>query len=266
MAIDYIINHSCIPKQTLGTGGILDRLKGQERARTIIKLFRQNGDERPPSEMGFEFTRRGPDGEEENRVIVVQELLDAAEELRPLEQHCVGCPANRTDMPFGCMGFINYPITEAAENWLLDRLPVPDEPLVWLLLKQVMQEFKYDGSTVNEWRVNGDMFFETPNVNGRRLGELSVDSNQVFEMLFGRREYIMPRQAALLLLFFRAVERDLEADQIKQLDPAPVNLESVYPFVLKEDEKDDNTTSELKAFFRAMYLAWKLDVNLLLDV
>jgi len=266
MAIDYIVNYSCVPKTTLGTGGILERLKGQERARAIIQLFRQNGDERPPSEMGFEFTRRGPDGEEENRVIVVQELLDAAEQLRPLESHCVGCPANRSGLPFGCMGFINYPITEAAEHWLLDRLPVPDEPLVWLLLKQVVQEFQYDGSTVNEWRVNGDMFFETSDVHGRRLGELSVNANQVFEMLFSRREYIMPRQAALLLLFFRAVERDMEADEIKNLDPAPANLEEVYPFILKEDEDDDHTVSELKAFFRAMYLAWKLDVNLLLDV
>ena len=43
--------------------------------------------------MGFEFTRSTPEGVEENRVIVVQDLLDAAEELRPLEHHCLGCPA-----------------------------------------------------------------------------------------------------------------------------------------------------------------------------
>ena len=50
MAIDFIIDLDCIPKRSLTTQGILDRLKGQERARAIIRLFRDNGDDRPPSE------------------------------------------------------------------------------------------------------------------------------------------------------------------------------------------------------------------------
>jgi hypothetical protein len=265
MAIDYIIDLDCIPKQAMTTEGILDRLKGRERAHAIINLFRESGDPRPPSEMGFEFTRRTPEGEEETRIIIVQDLLDDAEALSSLESHCVGCPANRTGSPFGCMNFIQYPITEQAENWLLDQLPVPDEPLVWLLVRQVIKEFKYDGSTVREWRDAEGIFFESPNVIGRRLGELNVDSNQMFEVLFGRRPYIIPRQAVLLLMFLKAIDRDLEADEIRELDPAPANVEDVYPLILMDSPEDDATISQLKAFLRALYTAWALNVNLLVD-
>jgi hypothetical protein len=143
MAIDYVIDLNCIPKEELTTDGIIERLKEEERANTIIALFRQNGDQRPPSEMGFEFTRSTPEGEEERRVIVVQDLLDRAAELQPLAHHCAGCgcPANRAGRPFGCIGFIQYPVTSESETWMLDRLPVPDEPLVWLLLKQGSRNF-----------------------------------------------------------------------------------------------------------------------------
>src|SRR5690606_23769631 len=110
MAIDYVIDLDCIPKQTLGTMGILERLKGRDRAHAIIQLYRQNGDNRPPSEMGFEMVRTAADGNEETQVIIVQHLLDSADELIPLEHHCDGCPANRTGDPFGCMGQISYPI------------------------------------------------------------------------------------------------------------------------------------------------------------
>lgn len=266
MAIDYVIDYNCVPKETLGTEGIIERLKAEDRARAVIALFRQNGDDRPPSEMGFEFTRRSPEGEEETRVIVVQDLLDDAAVLRPLEDHCIGCPANRTGLPFGCMGFIQYPLSEQAENWLLDQLPVPDEPLVWLLLRQVIKEFDYKGDDIAPWRQQEGVFFETTSVNGRKLGELTIDSNQVFELLFARRQYIIPRQAALLLLFFNAIHRDLEADVIRELDPAPEDVEQRYPFILTDNVDDDSSITEIKAFLRALYIAWKLNVNLLLDI
>ncbi|GAB4326769.1 MAG: hypothetical protein Kow00117_13960 [Phototrophicales bacterium] len=265
MAIDYIIDFSCTPKQQFGTQDILERLKGEKRAHKIIELFRESGDNRPPSEMGFEFTRSTPEGQEETRVMVVQALLDAADQLRPYAVHCQNCPANRTDMPFGCIGHIQYPITKRAENWILDRLPVPDEPLVWLLLKQVVQEFKYDGQLVEPLREQPGIYFEASEAPARRLGELNLNANQIFEMLFVRRPVILPRQAALLLLFFGAIERDLEADTITNLDPAPADALQRFPFIIKPNEHDDRSISDLKAFLHALYIAWTLNVHLLID-
>ena len=264
MAIDHVIDYDCEPKRVLTTQGIIDRLKGEERARAIIKLFRANGDQRPPSEMGFEFTRSTPEGVEENRVIVVQDLLDAAEELRPLEHHCLGCPANRAGRPFGCIGHIEYPITGYAEAWLLDQMPVPDDTLVWLLLKQGVEEFKYDGARIEPLRNASNAYFEDELPASRILGEFTIDANQVFEMMFAVGA-INPNHAAILLLFANAVPRDVEAETVMRLTPAPADVEQRYPFILRASKDDDDSILQLKAFFQALYLGWKLHVPVLVD-
>jgi len=265
MAIDYVIGYDCTPKQTLGTQSIIELLKGEERARKIIQLFRENGDDREPDQMGFEFVRSTPTGEEETRVIVVQDLLDEAAQLTPLAHHCKGCPANVTGRPFGCINFIQYPISRAAEKWLLDQLPVPDEPLIWLLLKQGIQEFQYDGGSIKSMRNSDGTYFEEHLVMQRRLGEFSIDANQLFEMIFGVGN-IQPNHGALLLLFLNAIDRDLEANTIMGITPAPPDAETRYPFLMQVTDHDDETIAQLKVFLYAMYTAWKLNVTLKLDV
>ena len=265
MAIDYIIDYDCVPKQALGTPGILERLKARDRAETIIQLYRQNGDMRDPKEMGFEMVRTAADGSEETQIVIVQHLLDFAEELDPLAHHCEGCPANRTGGPFGCMGKISYPLSPFGEAWLLNQLPEPTEPLVWLLLRQGIEEFRYDGSTVRPLRAAGTTHFSEQRTIQRVLGEIDVDSDQVFEMTF-LLGHIQPNHAGILLLFFGAIPRDLEVDQIMQMGTMPLNQRADTDFLVTVSADDDPTTAELKQFLYALYLAWQLDVQLLLDV
>ncbi|RMF78063.1 MAG: hypothetical protein D6737_15995 [Chloroflexi bacterium] len=265
MAIDYIIDYKCFPKQELDTDGIVQRLKDRARAEEIIRLYRREGDTRPPSQMGFELTRTTPDGEETTEVVNVQHLLYRASTLDQYTPYCDGCPANRTGEPFGCVGFIQYPISLAAEAWLLKQLPVPDDTLVWLLLKQGVQELGYDGAQVAELRTAESPYFESADTLARTLGEFQITSNQVFEMIF-LLGHIQPHHAGMLLLFFHAIARDLEADEIMHITPAPVDFAEQHPFLYQPDPADDTTTSEFKQFFLALYLAWGLNVPLLLDV
>ncbi|MDQ7026624.1 MAG: hypothetical protein Q9P44_13830 [Anaerolineae bacterium] len=265
MAIDYVIDYDCEPKRKLTTDGILERIKGQERAAMIIRLFRENGDERPPSEMGFDFTRRTSEGEEETELIVVQDILDKSDELKPLEHHCRGCPANRTGTPFGCMGFVQYPISGKAEAWLLNQLPSIKEPLVWLLLKQGIENFQYDGQTVAALRQQSDTYFEDNQAAVRFLGDFSINANQVLEMIFTVGD-IIPNHAAVLLLFYNAIERsELEADSIMKLAPATPEKIEAFPFLHQIMPIDDSTTAELKEFFQALWLAWSLNVKVKVD-
>ncbi len=265
MAIDYIIDYDCVPKQTLGTNGILERLKGRERAESIVQLYRQHGDDRSPKEMGFEMVRTAADGSEETQIIIVQHLLDSAEELTPLEHHCDGCPANRTGDPFGCMGKISYPLSPFGEAWLLNQLPEPTETLVWLLLRQGIIDLNYDGSTVKPLRAAGTTHFSEQRTIQRVLGEITVDSNQVFEMTF-LLGHIQPNHAGILLLFFGAIPRDLETDEIMRIGTMPPDQRADYDFLITVSASDDPTTAELKQFLYALYLAWQLNVRLLLDV
>lgn len=267
MAIDHIVDYACVPKQTLGTEGILDRIKERERAQNVIRIYREAGDMRPPTEMGFELTRNLPDGSSETQLVVVQNALDNAAELDPLAHYCTGCPANASGVPFGCMNFIQYPISAAAERWLLDQLPPPELPLLWLLLRQGVQEMGYDGASVRSLRAN-PVYFEERRLMGRDLVEFTFSADQVFEMLFLLGN-VQPAHAGLVLLFFHAIPRDVEADSIVKVmnrQVTPVEIAARYPFRMAVKPDDDATIREIKLFFYALYCAWRLNVQLLLDV
>lgn len=265
MAIDHVIHYDCTPKQIFGTAGILERLKSGERAQTIIQMFRENGDERPPSEMGFEFTRSTPEGQEETELIVVQDILDLAEQLTPYAKYCEGCPANMAKRPFGCAGFVQYPLSGKAEAWLLNQLPSINEPLVWLLLKQGVENFEYNGQQVAALRQQDNTYFEDDQAAYRFLGEFMLNANQTFEMIF-MVGAINPNHAAIMLLFYNAIERsELQADQIMALAPADDDKIAANPFLHQVMQGDDRTIVELKQFLQALYVAWALNVSLIVD-
>src|SRR5579859_634354 len=110
MGLDYVIDWPCVPKEAFGTPGILERLKARARAEAIVRLYREQGDQRPPSEMGVEVVNRVSDGTQHTETVVVQALFDQAAVLDSYAAACVGCPANALKRSFGCFGAINYPV------------------------------------------------------------------------------------------------------------------------------------------------------------
>ena len=99
----------------------------------------------------------------------------------------------------------------------------------------------------------------------RQLGELVINSNQLFEMMF-LLGHIRPSYAAMLLVFFNAIHRDLDADEIMALSVSPEDVLEKYPFLLRPESDDDTTVKQIKQFIQALYVAWVLNVRLLLDV
>ncbi len=265
MGIDYDIGLDCVPKQSLSPRLILERLKARDRATAIIKLYRDHGDQRSPAEMGFEMVRRAPDGGEEKQVVIVQDLLDAAATLDSLAHHCLDCPANRLGQPFGCYGSLNYPISRAAEIWLLKQLPDMDEPLPFLLLNQSMKEFGLTGASIHDkgMRERPGVFFETRERFARNLEDTQITTDQIFEMLFMVGD-IQPPYGAMLLLFFGAVPRDMDADSMMRLTER--GGERNLPFTMQDDPDDDESIQGFKGFFAALHRAYQLDVPLALDV
>lgn len=220
MGADYVIHYACEPKNALTLDGLLARLKGRERAAAIIDLYRERGDARPATHMGFEMVRRLPDGSEEREVLVVQDLLDAAEALRDWEPVCAQCPANRTGVPFGCVGVINYPISIRAERWLLDQLPDSEHPLPYMLLQRAVFEMGYTGENAAALRAQTGVFFESAEPLIRDLDAMPMSGDQVFELLF-LSGHIRPAHGTMLLQFLGAISQDLDADTIMQLPCLP---------------------------------------------
>jgi hypothetical protein len=266
MAIDHVIDLDCVPKRALSSSGLLGRIKARNRAEAVIQLYRDHNDHRPPSEMGFELVRRTSDGQEETQTIVIQDLLDNAAELAPLAQHCVGCPANRTGESFGCFGFIGYPVSRAAELWLLKQLPGPEEPLIFLLLRQTVTEYVFRNENVAQMRGTPGIIFESSERFARRFEDVQITTDQVFEMLF-LNHVIEPAHAALLLLFFGAIPRDMDAETLMKLTQpdSSATVERNTPFLLQPEDSDDESITALKAFFMALHLTYRLNVSLSLD-
>ncbi len=274
MAIDYIIEYSCPPKNALTAAGILERIKERQRAQEVIQWFRAAGDDRPPTQMGFEFSRSAPGQPSETQLIVVQDLLDHAAALDAHAEHCRSCPANRGLGAYGCLGFLRYPISARAETWLLERLPVPDEPLLWLLLRQGIRTFGYDGASVKALREmdsanqdGGRTYFELSNAPQRRFGQVRVSGDQALEMIFGVGPRIVPNHAGILLLFFNAIERDLEAAEIQAISSAESlpGLRERLAFKMADSADFDDSIRDFIAFFRALHSAWQLNVPLYID-
>ena len=267
MGVDYIIHYDCQPKQALTLEGMMGRLKGRERAQAIIQLYRDEGDHRPPSEMGFEMVRRLPDGSEETEIVVVQTLLDAAQELVPWETYCANCPANHLGTSFGCVNTINYPLSAQAERWLLDQLPDNAHPLIFMLLQSAIREMRYIGHSAAKLRERAGVFFESEHAAVRDLGAVQITADQVFEMLFLSGP-IQPAHGSLLLQFFGGVSQDLDADVMMQIanPPSAQWIADHIPFQHTIAPGDDGSILTLKEFFRAMHVAYTVEASLLLDV
>lgn len=273
MAIDYMIDLACTPKAALTSEGISERLKNKARADEVALFYQQHGEgARPPDRMGFDFTRTTPQGEE-TYTVLLEDILDEAAELDAYAPYCVGCPANAAHRPFGCFNQIHYPISSLGEKWLLDQLPGIEQPLVWLLLKQGVLELGYDGESVAPLRSN-PVYFEERALRGRDMIEFVINANQVFEMLF-LTGTIQPAHAGVVLLFFNAIPRELEAAQIVTIMKrsttggralTPEEIAAEYPLHHSAHYDDDATVGQFKAFLAALYRAWSLDVPMLLDV
>ena len=99
----------------------------------------------------------------------------------------------------------------------------------------------------------------------RTLGEFIINANQVFEMFFMVGD-IIPNHAAILLLFYNAIDRsELEANEIMALTPATEEIIEALPFLHQIMQSDDSSTADIKEFLQALYLAWSLNVNLKID-
>lgn len=273
MGIDTIVNFPCIPKDVLTTEGILERLKMRNRAEAVIQIYRDQGDLRPTNEIGFEVTRRGSDGSAETETVIVSEALDYAKELDDVAPHCVGCPANRTNQSFGCITTINFPISEAGEIWLLRQLPEAGSPLLQLLQRGI-DEYGYDGETARPLRQQEDVYFESDESLGRPYvdDDLIVTTDMLFEMMFMVGN-IQPGHAAMLLLFFNIIPRDeLTADDIfwlvndNTISADADRTANELPLLLKFDPDEDHTIKDFKHVLHALYIAYTLNVSLLVDI
>lgn len=232
MGIDYVLDVDCVPKQQLTVEGIVNMVKARSRAEMVIALARQEGNQRPPSEITFAVVLNRM-GKLEKQDVSAQQLLDQAAGLDTFRGACAECPANRENPDgYGCYDSINYPVEPDAEQFLLSRLPKKLESAAGYMFSSAMKDFAWDGETAAKMRAQGDTFFRARKPPVRKWPGLSITGDQLFHMMF-HVGHLAPMHAKMMCLFFGLLRVDDadEDDTSEAVEPLSANAEQMIRFL-----------------------------------
>ncbi len=262
MGVDYVVDLGCEPKDVLGTQEIVDLLKARSRAEYVRDMMRSQGDVRSLSEMTFETVVLRPEGPIREEVSV-QALFDDAKALDPLASACEGCEARCTPRPFGCVGYVSYPVSAATEAWLLEQLPDRLDSSAGTMLESAVWDFDWDGSYTRHLRAQGDTFFENRASPRRTWGEVfQITGDQIWQILFGLG-HLSPAHSMMCALFVGLIPHEIAADALGGLSQ---DTALVAGHALRYDiDHPDLQIAELRRFFRAMGLAAAMNTTVLID-
>ncbi|MBX3156100.1 MAG: hypothetical protein KF773_08870 [Deltaproteobacteria bacterium] len=263
MAIDYLLGVSCEPQRSLGAERLVALHRTRILARAALARMRDDGEDRPPSEIAVQMTTHRPAGEPSARGVTLQDLLDEAAPLDDLAPHCAGCPAGLGGGEFACHRRIRYPIPEDAEAWLMARLPARLECTAGALLARGLHEFGWDGAPAAKLRGSGTTFFESRAPYGVRWksedGVLEVSSDQVFQMMF-MVGHLAPTHSMMVALFCGVIPHDISLHDLKDqagrrraLDAADLPPEP------------DPAIEQLAAFLRTLAIAARHELQVFID-
>lgn len=274
MAVDWMLNLPCEPKESLGDGDFLTGsdellacLKARSRAAAIADIARQRGDSPEGKSVVVRVARA--DGEVEDQAILYDDLVAQGEQLDPLAPSCDGCPGNVLGRPFGCVGVVNYPIPLGVEKWLADRLQ-PSSSVGGKLFLAAIRDFGYTGEPIRQFRQGG--LLESGQAIKKKLkGGLfssdSVTTDQLFQALFCIGEPLDPGHCLGVLLWLgrirldgAVVESPEQAVAVNRLAGAEERRRRTS-FVTDGDHAVEGVEA-FEVFLHALYRSWVLEVPL----
>lgn len=262
MAIDYVLAVGCEPQERLGVERLVELHRTRILARSALAHMREDGNDRPPSEIHIQLTMRKPDGDA-GRGVTLQDLLDEAAPLDGVSGHCKSCPAGLT-RDFACHRRIRYPIPEHVEQWLMARLPASLGCTAGALLVRGLEELNWDGAPAAKLRAAGDSFFESRmplgvRWEGANAGRIEISSDQLFHMMF-LVGHLTPTHCLMLALFLGVLPHDVSLHVLQ--DPAARTQALADAKVETEADPD---IEQLAAFLRALGTAARLDASIMID-
>jgi hypothetical protein len=220
-----------------------------------------------PTSWGFVVDDRGPD-KKGGAVAWAAKLSES-----PVDEsaHAASCPSCvLIGRPMGCVGLVPGPLTAAAEEWLVRRLPDDIESLPGFLLRKAIGDFGYDGARARELRKAGRL--SAPGPFERHYGpffrRFVVSSEQIIEELLCAGD-VAPSHALAILLHLQAIEVDgaLPLDLDKQgptlgpLVEQPATRRERTRFAISPDSGADPSLAGLQALLGALHAGFVLDVD-----
>lgn len=277
MGADYILDRSCEPKLFLGGGDVmagttrmLAMLKAKSRAEAIGHMMAQSGQD--PATASVTVVVMGPDGPQE-RAVTVAEMSSQAAPLQALAPHCSSCSACAMAATFGCFGYMNYPLTETVERWIVARMQSADTLGGFLLLKAI-EDFGYDGRAMNSWRQREDLM-SLPNALAATVGNQRVSTDQLLQAILHVGSELGPAHSVGVLLWLGGLKFDgqvpgpgTSGDPSALIAISSATTEPQRRAILEFDigpPDHDDSVRGFQQLLYAMYASWVLDVPLLMD-
>jgi hypothetical protein len=270
MGADYIVHRDCAVKQELGQGdviagtlGLLQMLKSRERAAAILKLAMDEGNPDPYS-ASVTVMVLTQDGAQPREVSVRQMAAEAAP-LESLSSHCQTCDACAMGELFGCSGYLNYPITASLEQWILSRLQ-PAETLASKLMFRAIDDFGYDGQAMAAWRQRRELMERSAPLE-TTVGDERISADQLLQAILACGSELNPDHCSMLLHWLGALKpAQGNADEALALSLATPPEQRRQAFALDVGPPDEDASIRgLQQLLFAMYVAWTLDLPLLMD-
>ncbi len=268
MAVDYIVNFDCKAKQELGSEGIIHLVKARSRAEALLSRFLDQGmSQSEAMSAQFGVQTKLPNGESKVDTVSVGSLFKQAELLDDHRGACQACPVPLS-APFGCYSSINYPISEAAEEWLAKMAAkaiaagMPNSILVKFILDQNVSGEHFAGMRNPEdfTYLSAAYPFEIE-VEQEDNVPLLIDTNQILDMFFAIGEMQEVHQQFLLFFSGGLSIQDHEPDKSKigiEYQAGVIQGEGnprYWVFRMPDTLSDDRSIRQIKAYLRAVFAA-----------
>lgn len=213
----------------------------------------------------------GPHGPVET-TIPLEDMMASVKRLDALAARCEGCPLRAEDKPFGCTGYIQYPITASTEERLVASMS-EEGTLAAKLRKELARKIGAYGSIGSGWRARQILQREKPaeKKTGTRwlvLSAAKVSGDEVIEWLFfsgthdehGSPYWQLDARGALeLLMIMGRVEFEGALDELLALQGVSQRERGVR---LKALGTEDAPLLPFETYFRALYITFVHDALL----
>jgi hypothetical protein len=276
MSVDSILNWPCDVKIQLEKTGnspgvveLVELLKTRHRVVTLARIAQEKAI--PEEQMSITIQLEGPANRENSRQVSLPELRSQALRLEPFDKNCLGCPANVSGEPFGCVHFTKYPIPQAAEQWLMDRIQPLGTPGCFLLLAS-FQDLGYDGEPIRGYRERGLFESTTPILKTfppNKFNRTEINSDQLFHAVFGVGIELEATHLMMVLMWLGAIALDGQVPTkpeqfgvIAGLTPAQRKERTQLYLGAPEALA---TAGDFPGFLALLFRCWQLDQPALVD-
>ncbi len=188
MGLEYITLKNCPVKESINDQELLSAVKQQNQAEGVLQMLTSKGMSRDEA-MAFKLTKviNRPDGAQQVK-IAIADMFAQIPDLKSNEHHCANCPIS-SGSTFGCIGFLNYPISARCEQWLATLVQASiKKGTPYSMMVEFIEDQKISGSQLNQMRQHGDQFFESSSpikivTMKSFFKSKSINLDQVWEMI-----------------------------------------------------------------------------------